>query len=272
MRPELVRLSLDTPLIAGNTLAVMLSSIREGMAAELPWMKEMKKTMKSEMVRVGEIAMIPVKGVLARNPSLYEMACCDFEDIEQLDDMCKIAESDPEIRGVLLDIDSPGGFVNGTPEMADSVAALAKKKCVIAFTAGMACSAAYWIASQATAVISTRSAIVGSIGVYSALYDLSAYYAEMGVKVEVATNKEATFKAAGLPGTSLSDEQRANWKASVQRDFDEFAAAVTGARPQIQAESMQGQTFNGKQAKAAGLVDGIGDKAFALSYLRSKLK
>jgi len=190
----------------------------------------------------------------------------------QIERMIHAVAADDTVEGVLLDIDSPGGFVNGTPELGDLVARLAKIKPVVSHTSGMAASAAYWIAAQAPTVIASRSAIVGSIGVYAALYDLAAYYAEMGVKVEVFTNKEATFKAAGLPGTSLSDEQRAHFQARVQRDFTEFKAAVNGPRPQVGPEAMRGQTFNGIEAKKLGLVDGVGDRAFALSTLRQKVK
>jgi signal peptide peptidase SppA len=276
MRPDSInrRLSLDTPLIAGDALAVMLSRVRDGqpLSAELPHYKEIREKMKPAVERVGDLAIVPISGVLARKPDIYELAFFGFEDMLEIDRMLREVTSDPNISGVLLDIDSPGGFVNGTPELGDLVARLAKIKPVVSHTSGMAASAAYWIAAQAPTVIASRSAIVGSIGVYAALYDLAAYYAEMGVKVEVFTNKEATFKAAGLPGTSLSDEQRAHFQARVQRDFTEFKAAVNGPRPQVGPDAMRGQTFNGIEAKKLGLVDGIGDRTFALATLRQKVK
>lgn len=274
MRPDrlLHRLSLDTPLIAGDALAVMLSRVRGGMAAESPWSKEVRQYLAPKIERVGNLGIIPVEGVLARKPDVAELAWYGFEDMIQIERMIAEAASDPTIEGVLLDIDSPGGFVNGTPEIGDAVARLAKSKPVVAHTAGMAASAAYWIAAQAPTVIASRSAIVGSIGVYSALYDLAAYYAEMGVKVEVFTNEEATFKAAGLPGTSLTEEQRTYFKDRVQRDFAEFKAAVNKPRPQVGAEAMRGQTFNGLEAKRLGLVDAVGDRAHALSILRQQVK
>jgi len=276
MRPDSInrRLSLDTPLIAGDALAVMLSRVRDGqpISAELPSFKEVREQMKPKVERVKNLAIVPISGVLARKPDIYELAFYGFEDMIEIERMLREVAADDTVEGVLLDIDSPGGFVNGTPELGDLVARLAKIKPVVSHTSGMAASAAYWIAAQAPTVIASRSSIVGSIGVYAALYDLAAYYAEMGVKVEVFTNKEATFKAAGLPGTSLSDEQRKHFQERVQRDFTEFKAAVNGPRPQVGPDAMRGQTFNGIEAKKQGLVDAVGDQSFALSVLRQQVK
>ncbi len=79
-----------------------------------------------------------------------------------------------DIKAVFLDIDSPGGTVAGTPELAAAVASLNERKPVYAFSSGLMCSAAYWIASQARAIYATPSAQVGSIGVVQAVIDNSA--------------------------------------------------------------------------------------------------
>lgn len=276
MRPDLSsltrRLSLDTPLIAGEALAVMLSQSRGPVAAEWKGVAEARAMLQPKVERVGDLAIVPINGILARNPDPYEMAFYGVEDMNGIEAMLREVTSDPNISGVLLAIDSPGGFVNGTPELGDLVARLAKVKPTVAFTAGMMCSAAYWLGSQANEIVASRSSIVGSIGVYSALYDVAAWYAEMGVKVEVFTNKEATFKAAGLPGTSLSEDQRAYFSDRVQRDFKDFSKAILAARPGVPADAMRGQTFNGSEAKANSLVDRVGDLGFALSVLRQKMK
>ncbi len=131
-------------------------------------------------------------------------------------------------------------------------------------------SLAYWIGSQARAIVASRSAIVGSIGVFTTVTDYTQYLAAAGIKVEVIKNKEADYKAAGVPGTSLTDAQRSYLQDSVQASFQEFQAAVTLKR-RIEAAAMRGQTFNGLKSKSAGLVDAIGDRSYALSILRSLL-
>jgi ClpP class serine protease len=96
--------------------------------------------------------------------------------------------------------------------------------------------------------------------------------AAAGIKVEVIRNQEGKFKAVGVSGTSLSDEQRSHLQDRVQASFDEFRRAVESARPNIQPERMQGQTFTGTEAKAAGLVDKVGDLNFALALTRAAIR
>jgi ClpP class serine protease len=123
--------------------------------------------------------------------------------------------------------------------------------------------------SQATEVIASRSAVVGSIGVCAGMYDYSKLFEEAGIKVEPFKNLEATFKAAGFPGTSLSEEQRGQIQSSIQATFAEFRDAVVSARPGIRDESMKGQTFTGREGVARGLVDRVGDREFAIGVLRA---
>jgi ClpP class serine protease len=73
-------------------------------------------------------------------------------------------------------------------------------------------------------------------------------------------------------GTALSDEQRAHIQERIQASFKDFKRAVKAARPRIEDTSMRGQVFSGIEAKAAGLVDRVGDLSFALSVLRSAIK
>lgn len=133
-------------------------------------------------------------------------------------------------------------------------------------------SPAYWIGSQATEVIALRSAVVGSIGVFAGMYDYSKLFEEAGIKVEVFKNREATFKASGFPGTSLSEEQRGQIQSSIQATFAEFRDAVVSARPGIREDSMQGQTFIGREGVSRGLVDRVGEREFAIRVLRAMLR
>lgn len=274
MLPEtaLRRLTLDTPMIAGDLFAALIGRVRGPLAAELPSFKEARQLMRPTITRVGDVAVVPVKGILARKPDIWELAFMGYEDMDEISGMLDEVEKDDSVKAVVLDIDSPGGFVNGTPEIGDKVSALNARKPVVAFTAGMACSAAYWIASQAGTVVASRSAIVGSIGIYNALYDLSGYYAELGIKVEMFTNAEGTFKGAGTPGVPLTQEQRDNFQSKVQRDFKDFDAAVSAKRPNIAADSKRGQTFNGTESLALGLVDAVGNQQLAISLARYAIR
>lgn len=159
----------------------------------------------------------------------------------------------------------------GTFTLVPQIVAAAQGRPVIA-AGGMCCSLGYMVAARATEVVANRSAIVGSIGVIASVTDYTEYLGRLGIRMEYFTNESAKYKAAGAIGTSLTDDQRQNIKAGIESAFLLFKTTVTGKRPGVKEDAMQGQTFRGTEAKAAGLVDRIGDESFALSVLRNKIK
>ena len=92
--------------------------------------------------------------------------------------------------------------------------------------------------------------------------------ANAGVEVKVFRNKEGTFKAAGMPGAPVTDDHAAEFTRQAQRSFDVFRADVLRTREGIPEEAMQGQVFDGQQAKRKGLVDALGDLGYARAVAR----
>ena len=268
------RLLTDLPFLSDGTLASMVCQNLGDLiqAAEHPRYQEIRQELKPKVTMAGEIAVVPIQGTLARRPDVAELLWYDFEAIENVQEMVSSVARNPDVTGILLDVDSPGGFLTGGPEVADMVRRAATRKPVVAWTGGTMASLAYWIGSQATEVIASRSAVVGSVGVFAGMYDYSKLFEEAGIKVELFKNREATFKASGFPGTSLSEEQRGQIQSSIQATFAEFRDAVVSARPIIGDDSMRGQVFTGKEGVARGLVDRVGDREFAMGVLRSMLQ
>lgn len=269
------RLATDTPILHEGSLTAFVR--RAGLAgdpklAEHPVLKQMRERLSPQIERVGNLAVVPIVGALTRRPDPFEMAWGDVEDSDLLRGLVETAGNDPEVKGILLDIDSPGGFYGGGPELADGVKSAARRKPVVAYSGGLMASLAYWVGSQAHQVIASRSATVGSIGVFTAVLDVSKLYEAMGVKLELFRNKEGTFKAAGIPGTSLTEDQRAHLQTRTDALFVEFKRAVKSHRQGVPDEAMRGQTFYGSEAKEHGLVDRVGDRSFALAVLRSMVR
>lgn len=181
--------------------------------------------------------------------ALYGVRLCSMEETGEA--LRQIAR-EPSVHTVLLDIDSPGGTVNGTPELAEAVRALAATRHVYAYTAGQCCSAAYWVASQSDAIYAAPSACVGSIGVILPLLDSSALYDKNGLKLEVFS--AGKYKGIGLAGCSLTEEQRALLTQKVHAIWAEFRHAVT-CRREIASADMEGQSFYGSDAREKKLVD-----------------
>ena len=246
------------------------------MEEELKWTLERGKDGWLELVdkpilRVENgVGIISITGPLMRKPSVFMQVIGEATDFLEIEAALVQAGDDPNVKTVLLDIDSPGGTVNGTQECAAAIAELAKKKFVYAYTGGMMCSAAYWLASQANAIYSTSSASVGSIGVILAFADVSKMYENMGVKMEVLTSGK--HKGAGAPGTSLTEEQRELLQARIDEMGADFRAAVTARGRKIPQDAMEGQVFSGKGAQRvnlAGLTKGKDEVMNRLLSLKS---
>lgn len=212
------------------------------------------------------IASVSIEGPILRKPDIFARIFMGATDSTEIGAALREAGEREDVRAVFLDIDSPGGTVVGTPELAAAVSALNDRKPVYAFSSGLMCSAAYWIASQASAIYATPSARVGSIGVVQAVIDNSARLHAEGIKVEVfAVGK---YKAMGAPGTPLSDDQRELIRSNLAETARDFHAAVLSKGRAIPAEAMEGQTFSGRQAERSNLADMVPDRAEAMRRLR----
>jgi signal peptide peptidase SppA len=209
---------------------------------------------------------LEISGILAYRPSIGDLFFDGFEDSAEVLSAFRRLEADPEAKAIVLNINSPGGFSVGGAEIADAVRGSAKP--AVAWVGGIMCSLAYWIGSQARAVISARSAMVGSIGAYVSVVDFHRMLENAGIEVRVFRNKEGTFKAAGMPGASISDDHAAEFTRQAQRSFDVFRNDVLKVRRNVPAEAMQGQVFDGAQAKRSGLIDALGDLGYAMAVAR----
>ena len=200
------------------------------------------------------IGVIPVVGVIGKGLTPIEKMM-GAADVDELSAAVDAFAMNPDVTRIALHVSSPGGTVTGIEELANKVRNLEKP--TMAYTDTEMASAAYWVASAADRVISSKSATVGSIGVYLAVPDYSEAAAMAGIKMVVI--KSGKFKGAGIEGTSLDEGQMANLQASVDEIHSEFKAAVLMKRKMVKAEAMEGQTFSGKQAAAQGLVTGLAD-------------
>ena len=195
------------------------------------------------------VRVIEAHGVMAKGFGSYPGMVVDTAELREA---LLEAEEDPEVDAVVIDWDSPGGYVDGVADAADVVTNMGKP--VVSFAGGMCCSAAYWIASASDSIVANQSATVGSIGVYVVHEDLSGLAGQMGAKVDVIASGK--YKGAGVPGTSLTPEQRALIQERVNKLAGRFKAAVLSDR-EVPEMAMEGQTFDGEDAVDVGLFDDL---------------
>jgi ClpP class serine protease len=216
----------------------------------------------------GGVATIHIMGAIGIGMSKIEKTCGNTDVADLRSELRSALQAGAE--KVMLIVDSPGGTVGGVPELADEIANL-PVPCFAYVPAGaMNCSAAYYLTAGADRMYASSSADIGSIGVYLPWIDRSASLERAGYKVDLITNKEGDLKGAGFPGTSLSESQRADWQQGVQQIFDDFAAHVTASRKRgtVETDTMRGQSFLAKDAKARNLIDGVVPYESALRTLK----
>jgi signal peptide peptidase SppA len=208
----------------------------------------------------GAVAVIPIHGVIAHRADSF-MASSGGASTEAIGRMFQQAIADEGVKAILLDIDSPGGNVEGVPELADLIYQAKGRgtKRVVAHANAMAASAAYWLATQADELVITPSGMVGSIGVYLLLEDLTAYLEKEGIKINAISAGEN--KLEGAPWEPLGDEAKTHLQGQVNAVYKQFLAAVARGRRTSQAnvkESFgQGRVYAAPEALKRGMVDAV---------------
>lgn len=218
------------------------------------------------------IATVQVVGVLAHRVDMVD-AMSGRTSYETLAAEIDRLAADPNVAGILLEVDSPGGEAAGCFDVAARIAAAAKAKPVVGVANQYAFSAGYAILSQADKVFVPQTGEVGSIGVVTTHMDMSAAAAQQGVRItHVHAGKH---KVDGSPWMALSDEARAKLQRDVDTVYEQFCSTVEqgrGARlTATAAKETEADTFIGAQAVEAGLADAIGGKAEALAALRAEI-
>lgn len=164
---------------------------------------------------------------------------------------------DRNIETIILDIDSPGGTSAGLQMAVEALEELsAAGKRVIAWNRDTMASAAYWIGASADEVYAHPEAETGSIGVYIAFPDYSRLMSEkLGIDINVF--RDGTLKGMGVMGKSLTSDEADYLQARVDELSEKFKGYIRSRRVDVSDQTMQGQTFNSRDALAYGLIDGI---------------
>lgn len=208
---------------------------------------------------VNGVAVIPIMGTIGRRANLFsDISGGASSDLVARD--LRAAAANSRVNSILLHVDSPGGTVAGTQQLADVVREVGAAKPLVTLGDGTMASAAYWIGSAAKAVyIADGTTEVGSIGVVTSHRDVSGAEAQRGVKTtEIYSGR---FKRIASSYAPLSEEGRASVQGYVDYLYSQFVQAVADNRgasvDQVLADMADGRIFVGQQAIDAGLVDGI---------------
>jgi len=259
-RPKLeVILGVVARKLAGDTLATPPpANVDAGMSGGL-------------QVQEG-IAVLPILGTLVRRAS-YIGAASGLTSYHDIEAMAEAAFADPQVRAVLLEIDSSGGEAGGVFDVAQRLRTLAQTsgKPLWAIADEAALSAAYAIAAAADRLWLTRTAEVGSIGVVAVHVDESVADAKAGMTYTFL--HAGAHKVDGHPHAPLPAPVAADIQADIEQLHDQFIALVAGFRrlPPEAIRDTEARVYRGEAALQAGLADQIGTRAEAITALHRQL-
>jgi protease-4 len=216
------------------------------------------------------ISRIALNGVVSKNGGLCAQGTKEMGQLMLMNDRKK------NVTAHVIEIDSPGGAVDGTPEFASVIAGLSKP--VVAFVDNMAASAAYWIAAQASHIVtnSRNYTEVGSIGTLAVLANEKEYLKKQGLKVEIMRATASTDKARL---NSIEDWPEASIQ-ELQNDLDQingdFINAVnTGRNGKLYTmteDIFTGKMYDQRKALSMGMIDQIGTLEDAITMARTLAK
>lgn len=170
------------------------------------------------------------------------------------------AMEDDQVRAVIVRVDSPGGAVVASDEIARAVRRLRERKPVVASMGDLAASGGYYVASQAQRVFANTGTVTGSIGVIAILPNLEGTAEKLGVRPVVL--KSGALKDVGSPFREMAPEERELYQRLLDESHDQFIEAVAVGRDMSTRkvrELADGRPYSGRQAAANGLVDELGD-------------
>lgn len=199
----------------------------------------------SENSSLANVARIDLKGMIIQSDSF-------LEELSKL-------ENNPNIKGVLLVIDSPGGTIPPSVEISEAVKRIRSKKPIVAYAQGSMASGSYLAGVWADRIIANKGALVGSIGVILNGVDVSELAEKLGIKTQIL--KAGIYKEAGTFMRPWNQAEEEMLKGLIKEQYEMFVSEVVAARNleiTKEGEFAQGRVFSASNALKLGLVDSIG--------------
>ena len=243
---------------------MIMWSLRERLGLELPEPDRQASAFFGQPARSGMYriengaAIIPITATLV-NRGGWIGAQSGLVSYEGLAAQVREALDDDDVERIVLDIDSPGGMMDGALLLAEQLSDARQQKPLTAVVNDLAASAGYLLAAQADEIVISPTSRVGSIGVIYIHAEYSRALEQSGIGVSIIA--AGAHKADGNPYEPLPDDVRADIQRSVDRAWELFIEAVHAGRPSLSPaamRAMEARVYEGQEAIEAGLADRIG--------------
>jgi len=204
----------------------------------------------------GKIAVIPLAGVISHGAagSLGDDLVEDFKlALDQ-------AQKDPEVKAIVISVDSPGGEITASDVLYNSLGLFSKSKPSVVYFNSLGASGAYYMACGSSYIMCNATTFTGSIGVIISTLNYRDLFGKIGLQSVVF--KSGKFKDMLNGGREMSPEEQAYVQSLVMQSYDRFVGIVARARGLDEKELREGvadgRILSGTDAFAAKLVNQLG--------------
>ena len=180
-------------------------------------------------------------------------------DVSEVLQKIESAKQNNNVKGVLFEVNSPGGAVAPSVELSYAIRELAKKKPVVVYASGILASGSYYASIWGSRIIANPGSMVGSIGVIMEGADLSGLMSKIGIRTQ--TVQAGKYKKVGTPDRPWKPYEKAELNKVIWDTYDMFTSDVAKARKlDIKKRDTwaNAHIFTARQAKKVGLVDEVG--------------
>ncbi len=176
--------------------------------------------------------------------------------------MLENAEADGSVKAILVEVNSPGGSVVASEEIANAIKNSGKP--TVCWLGEIAASGGYYVASACDLIVADRASITGSLGVISIFPEYSGFLEKIGVNITVIKAGEFKDFSSGL--RPMTEEEMEMMESVVRETYDVFLADVADNRNlslEYVKEIAEGKIYTGTKAVKLGLADEVGNREHA---------
>lgn len=216
----------------------------------------------------GNVALISIDGVISGSKdtsSIFEKGTSSLDAVE----LIERADKNPNIKAILLEINSPGGSAVASEEIANAIKKTNKTK--VSWIREEGASGAYWVASSTDYIVANRLSITGSIGVIASYLEFPGLLENYNVTYRRLV--AGKYKDIGSPFKEMTQEEKVVFQQVLDEIRDYFVSEVAKNRKMGRKDidkAANGLFYTGSQAKELGLVDELGSKYEAIRYIEQK--
>ncbi|GAF64311.1 signal peptide protein [Bacillus sp. TS-2] len=222
----------------------------------------------------GKIVLMELNGIIQDTGSSGGIFAVDTYNHQQFLEHLEYASQDPQVEGIVIRVNTPGGGVVESAEIYDKILSAKEEYEIPVYIsmANMAASGGYYIAAPATKIFASEQTITGSIGVIMESINIAGLAEQFGI--EVNTIKSGEYKDIMSATREMTDDERDILQSIIDESYEEFVRIIAEGR-QMDSEEVReiadGRIYTGNQAFELGLVDELGNTDDAIADLKEMI-